>query len=171
MNGTFSERLAELRDRTGYHEGNLRGQVVVDQVYAHYQHEHLEFRHPRGGIAKYLEVPLLMNATRYFLQIARGWLDDGGRHAMQDAMEDLAEDGGVAKYAPVEFDDLRRSGHPSVYVGERLVYDRAPRQHRLSREELRIKARLRKLPPEIIGYIWWHVMHHQEPPRHLGGRG
>jgi hypothetical protein len=170
MNGTFTERLDELRASTGCREGPLKGAVTVDQVYAHYQHEHAEFRHPRGGMAFYLTVPLLSSMWRYFSEIARDYLRDGGHEAMERSMEDLAEDGGVATHAPVEFDDLRRSGHPQVWVGERLIYDRAPRQHRLSEEELRIKARLRKLPPEIIGWIWWHVMHHQHPPPHLGGR-
>ena len=167
--GTFHERIAELRARTGCDEGFLTGEVIVDQVYAHYQHEHLEFRHPRGGIAKYLEVPLMLNFPRYFADVARGYLDDGGHRAMEHSMEDLAENGGVAVFAPVEFDDLRRSGHPRVWLGIRMIYDRQPRQHRLTEEELRIKNRLRKLPPEIIGYIWWHVMHHQEPPPHLRG--
>jgi hypothetical protein len=170
MSRTFFAGLDELRARTDTDEGNLHGAVTVDQVYAHYQHEHLEFRHPRGGMAKYLEQPLLVNAYRYFGEIAKTFLEDGGKEGMKRAMEDLAEDGGVATHAPVEFDDLRRSGHPQVWVGERLVYDRQPRQHRLSREELRIKSRLRKLPPEIIGYIWWHVMHNQKPPPHLRGR-
>jgi hypothetical protein len=167
--GTFSERLGELRARTGCAEGVLHGEVIVDQVYAHYQHEHLEFRHPRGGMAKYLETPLLLNFPRYLFEIARQYLDDGGHRAMENSMEDLAEAGGVATFAPVEFDDLRRSGHPRVWVGARLLFDREPRQHRLTEQELRIKARLRKLPPEIIGWIWWHVMHHQKPPPHLGG--
>lgn len=167
---TISEGLDELRARTSCREGVLEGSVAVNQVYAHYQHEHMEFRHPRGGMAKYLEVPLLMNGTRYIADVARSYLEDGGRLAMEHSMEHLAEDGGVATHAPVEFDDLRRSGHPKVKVGERTVYDREPRQHRLSEEELRIKARLRKLPPEIIGWIWWHVMHNQHPPPHLGGR-
>lgn len=170
MISTFAERIEELRTRVGSDEGHLEGSVSVNQVYAHYQHEHMEFHHPRGGMAKYLEIPLLENASRYVFEIARGWLDDGGREAMKRSMEDLAEDGGVATHAPVEFDDLRRSGHPMVKVGERTIYDREPRQHRLTESELRIKARLRKLPPEIIGYIWWHVMHHQHPPPHLGGR-
>ena len=57
-------------------------------------------------------------------------------------MEDLAEDGGVASHAPVEFGDLRDSGHPSVTEDGRTVYDREPRQGRLSPEELKAKYRL-----------------------------
>jgi hypothetical protein len=164
---TFSARIAELRRMTGAPH-TLRGQVTVDQIYAHYQHEHLEFRHPRGGHALYLQSPLYEHFSGYLGSYAREVLDDGGQRAMQRSMDHLSDR--VEVEAPVEFADLRRSGHPEVYSGERQVYDRQPKQHRLTEGELRIKARLRHLPPELIGWIWWHVMHKQEPPPHLGGR-
>jgi hypothetical protein len=146
----------------------LRGQVTVDQVYAHYQHEHLEFRHPRGGRALYLQAPLYEHYEGYLADYARDVLDDGGQHAMERSVEHLSDQ--VELLAPREFGDLMRSGHPEVYSGERRVYDNPPGQHRLTEAELKMKARLRHLPPELIGYIWWKVMHHQEPPPHLGGR-
>jgi hypothetical protein len=170
MTERFMARMDELRARTGCREGRLSGSVTVNQVYAHYQHEHLEFRHPRGGQAKYLEAPLMASVFTIFQDVAREYTDDGGERAMARQMELLAEEQGVSVFAPVEFEDLRRSGHPKVERGGRVLYDRQPRQHRLSADELRVKARLRKLPPEIIGWIWWHVMHHQKPPPHLGGR-
>ena len=164
---TFSERMRELRRMTGAPE-HLRGQVTVDQIYAHYQHEHLEFRHPRGGRALYLQVPLFDHFGDYLADYARTVLDNGGQEAMQHSMERLSDE--VEIHAPREFGDLLRSGHPEVRQGERTVYNRQPKQHRLSERELRIKARLRHLPPELIGWIWWHVMHKQEPPPHLRGR-
>jgi hypothetical protein len=168
--GTCTRRLADLRDQTGSHEGSLTGEVIVDQVYAHYQHERLDLRHPRGGGALYLTLPLLLHRGRYLDRYARTVLDNGGQDAIKDAVEDLAGTGGVETYAPWEFYDLRRSGHPVVRQGLRVIYDRPPHQHRLSPDELRAKARLRKLPPALIGWIWWHVMHKQEPPPQLGGR-
>jgi hypothetical protein len=170
MSTLIHDRLEELRKSTGCDQGTLHGQVKVDQVYAHYQHERLDLHHPRGGQARYLIEPLYAGTSRWMAEIAGSYLEDGGQRAMRGWMEDLAEDGGVATHAPHEFDDLRRSGHPTVKLGNRTIYDRAPRQHRLTEQELRIKARLRKLPPEIIGFIWWHVMHNQKPPPHLGGR-
>jgi hypothetical protein len=164
---TFSERIAELRRMTGAPE-RLRGMVTVDQVYAHYQHEHLEFRHPRGGRALYLQAPFYEHYAGYLGDYARDVLNDGGHDAMKHSMEHLSDQ--VEVEAPREFGDLLRSGHPQVQQGERDVYDRPPKQHRLTEAELRTKARLRHLPPELIGWIWWHVMHKQEPPRHLGGR-
>jgi hypothetical protein len=109
------------------------------------------------------------NYSHYLQRYADQLLEDGGEHAIVEAVEDLAEDGGVATRAPVEFDDLRRSGHPMVDSDGVQIYDRAPRQHRLSEEELKIKARLRVLPPALIGWIWWHEMHRQEAPPHLRG--
>lgn len=61
---------------------------------------------------------------------------------MEEAVEDLAEDGGVATHAPVEYSDLRDSGHPSVTEDGVTVFDREPRQHRLSEDELKAKYRL-----------------------------
>jgi hypothetical protein len=52
-------------------------------------------------------------------------------------MEDLAEDGGVATKAPVLYSNLRASGHPIVTDDGVVIYDRPPRQHRLTEEELK----------------------------------
>ena len=170
MESTYKERMAELRKLTGSGKGFLEGSVTVDQVYAHYQHEHLEFRHPRGGEAMYLTRPLMESYARYLQRYADTVLRDGGKDAMKDAVEDLSDQ--VEVRAPVEFADLRRSGHPQVKLGGDTIHDRAPRVHRLSEAELRAKARLRKLPPEILGWIWWHVMGHTEPPpRHSRWEG
>lgn len=162
MKSTYRERLEELRRMTGCNEGDLEGTVTVDQVYAHYQHEHLEFHHPRGGEALYLQRPLMESFRLYLTDYARTVLKDGGHPAMARSMEHLSDM--VEIRAPVEFADLRRSGHPQVTLGGRVVYDRQPKVHRLTEEELRMKNRLRQLPPEILGYIWWHVMHHTKPP-------
>lgn len=167
MSGTFSARLAELRHRTGCDQGWLRGSVTVDQVYAHYQHERLDLRHPRGGHARYLAVPLETRFRTYLKNISGGYLDDGGREAMIRSMEDLSLQ--VMWHAPVEYSDMRRSGHPQVHLGARQVYDRDPDQHRLSPAELKAKSRLgyMALPDRLKGWIWWHVQNHLfPPPRH-----
>jgi hypothetical protein len=145
--------------------------VTVDQVYAHYQllqHERLDLHHPRGGHARYLAVPLETRFPLYLRWVAGGFLDDGGREGMIRAMEDLSDQ--VEWHAPVEFWDLRRSGHPEVKLGEHTVYDRPPIVHRLSPAELKAKSRIRylTLPDRLKGWIWWHLQHHHyPPPRHL----
>jgi hypothetical protein len=77
------------------------------------------------------------NYRGYLQSYADRLLDDGGEQAMVDAMEDLAEDGGVAVRAPVLYANLRASGHPTVTSDGETVYDREPRQHRLTEEELK----------------------------------
>lgn len=168
MSTTFFERTAELRRQVGA-PGLAVGSVIVDQVYAHYQHEHLEFRHPRGGEAKFLERPLFDHYRGYFQNYAWSVLQDGGLKGLKTSVEHLSDQ--VELHSPREFGDLMRSGHPSVRLGTRgIVYDREPKVRRLTEAELRMKNRLRKLPPEIIGYIWWKVMRHTEPPPHLRRR-
>jgi hypothetical protein len=131
----FFERIDALAEMVGH--GELTGMVEVSQIYAFAQHEHLEYRHPRGGQALYLQEPLMSNYSRYLEDYARTVMEDGGEPAFIAAMEDLAEDGGVATRAPVLYSNLRASGHPSVTSDGETVYDREPRQHRLSEEELR----------------------------------
>jgi hypothetical protein len=138
MTGTFAEQLGKLRELTGA-PGRIEAQVVVDQVYAHYQHEHVEFRHPVGGQAKYLEAPLMASYRDYLEDYARTVLSDGGHDAVKRSVEHLSDQ--VELLAPVEWADLRRSGHPSVSQAGRLLYDRPPKQARLTEEELRAKSR------------------------------
>jgi len=101
------------------------------------QHEGLDFAHPRGGQALYLSQPLLDNHPHYLQSYADKLLEDGGESAIIASMEDLAEEGGIATHAPVLYSNLRASGHPMVTSDNVTIYDRPPRQHRLSEEELR----------------------------------
>ena len=140
MASTFGDRIDELKAMVG--TGDLTGKVVVDQRYAAVQHNSLDFRHPRGGQALYLSQPLLDNHSRYLQAYADRLLEDGGEPSLAECMEDLAEDGGVATRAPVLYSNLRASGHPSVTSDGVTVYDRPPRQHRLSEEELKALYRL-----------------------------
>lgn len=130
--------MAELRERVGH--GDCEGSVEVNQVYAHYQHEGVELNHPRGGGAKFLEGPLYDHTSRYLQTIADRVLDEGVARPMIDAMEHLSDQ--VLEHSPVEFGDLRDSGHPVVVDGGDVVYDRAPVAHRLSKEELAAKSEL-----------------------------
>lgn len=145
--GTFDARMAELSEKVG--DGKVRGGVEVDQVYAQYQHEGLDLRHPRGGQAKYLEQPLYGNHRGYLQDIASRVLREGPVRPMSEAMEDLS--GQVAEHAPVEFWDLRMSGHPTVARGGAVVYDRPPMQARLTPAQLRAKNQLRALRDSAWG--------------------
>lgn len=109
---------------------------------AHYQHEGLEFKHPHGGQAKYLEAPLFEHAEDYVRRLAKNAVTDDGsdlHQAMIDNVEDLAHE--VQKLAPVEWGDLRNSAHPVVHDRVTVVYDRPPHMRRLTEHELDLKHR------------------------------
>ena len=212
--GDFAQRMELLSRQVG--NGFCVGKVIVDQVYAKYQHEDLALRHPRGGTAKYLTIPLFRNRWAYLQEVAKTCLDDGGVRGMAIAMEHLAggvshsttairgegggalgglkrlssaggfpvvgESGpaggwGVAAFAPRLFGHLRESGHPLVYspsatvMGEGVPrYDRPPVSPRLSEAQLRAEGRTIPYPDRLIGYIWWHIMGHRQPPPGAGWR-
>jgi hypothetical protein len=137
VTGTFTTRVSELRRQVGSEPVTAR--VVVDQRYAHFQSERMDLHHPRGGGAKFLERPLFGHYRDYLRDFARTVLHDGGTEAMKRSAEHLSDQ--VEVTAPREWGDLHKSGHPSVTVGERLVYDRAPKVQRLSELELKAKSR------------------------------
>lgn len=154
MSSTFFDRIDELADRVG--RGHLVGKIEVDQVYAHYQHEGLDLRHPRGGQAKYLEEPVIGQSEAHMRTLAKHVLDpEGPRLGMQDVVEGISRD--VLDKAPREFEDLRNSAHPSVDDDGHVVYDRPPLVHRLTDEELKEKSRLRSLGHH--GYPLEHPQH------------
>lgn len=138
MSGTFSERIAELRHLVGDGQ-RLQGSVTVDQRYAKYQHERVELHHPRGGGAFYLQKPLMDGYRNYLDDYAKTVLRDGGQPAMKRSMEHLSDQ--VELTAPREWGDLLKSGAPKVTLGERTVYDRAPKAARLTAQELKTKSR------------------------------
>lgn len=137
--GQFAERMAELGERVG--DGKLTGSVVVDQVYAQYQHERLDLQHPQGGKAKYLYDPLVDNHPTYLQNIANDVLDSGPEEPMKRAMSNLSAE--VFLNAPTELGDLRRSGSPRVYDGQALVSMTPPIQRRLTPSEMKAKLALR----------------------------
>jgi hypothetical protein len=156
MPGTAAPRLRELLHDTDAGHGLLRGSVTIDQVYAHYQHERLDLRHPRGGGPKYLERPLFDHYRVWVENIARSYYEDGGKRAMRYAMEDLSDR--AEALAPWEFGDLIHSGSPKVERGAHVIYERPPKRHRLTEAELRQKSRWRwpGLPSALKGWIYWH---------------
>lgn len=137
----FDERMAELSDDVGH--GTLTGVVEVDQVYARYQHEGLDLRHPEGGQAKYLEAPLYADHRDMLQKLANAVLTRPLGDAMAENTEHLSNR--VYELAPLEFGDLKASGHPKVLDQGSVVYDRPPNIHRLTPIELRAKAELRAL--------------------------
>lgn len=153
MPGTFDQRMAELEAMTP--KESVRATVEVDQVYAHYQHEGISYDHNpttpsgtlqyrNGGGAKYLERPWLEAAEHDMKRWADGLLRE---HGLFDASTGIADEGVrmVDENAPVEFGDLRESGHATVAVDGVVRYDVPPRVPRLSEDELKAKGDLRRV--------------------------
>ena len=100
--GDFGARIDVLAEQVG---GSFCvGKVIVDQIYALYQHEDLSLRHTHGGQAKYLYTPLFLNRWAYLQQVADTCLNDGGKRGMAIAVEHLA--GGVSHSASVVRGDV-----------------------------------------------------------------
>jgi hypothetical protein len=138
--GTWRQRLDKLARNVG--SGALVGQFVVDQRYAAYQHVHKELRHPRGGGPDYVSVPLAARHREWYRGIAAGLLDGSASAQMADAMGDL--DGQVRILAPLDENDLRRSGSYTVTDDGAVVIQRPPDVPRLTDAQLRAKAARRR---------------------------
>lgn len=157
MTSSFFARLDDLEQQV---PEAIEGKVEVDQVYAHYQHEGVEFRHPRGGQPFYLKIPMVDFAEEHTRRLAKTLIEPGGaKEGMQDVVEEVSR--GVHELAPREFDDLRNSAHPTVSVDGVVTYDRPPLIPRLTEEELREKDRLRRAG---------HVRYPLDHPQHIANR-
>ena len=144
MPGDFTSRVDEFLAKMP--KKKVSGRVVVDQVYAHYQHEGVDLHHPDGGEPFYLREPLFAKADDYLKNLRDAAITEDGpdlERAMQENVEDLSLE--VYHRAPLEFGDLKGSGHPIVEKDGETVYDRPPNVPRLDPDELKIKARLRYL--------------------------
>jgi hypothetical protein len=141
--GAFVANIEALAKRV---EGRWRGAVEVNQVYAHYQHAHPEFKHPRGGQAFYLQAPLYRYYRLYYRTIAQHAITSEGtdlKGGFAQVTEHLSKQ--VYIHAPREFEHLRNSGHPYVTRDGVKVYNRQPLVKRLSERELRENGHLRYL--------------------------
>jgi hypothetical protein len=146
---TFAEGVEELILWTG--TDLTIGHVVVDQVYAHSQHEDISlvvlphkvetipFVHRHGGGAGYLRDPLYANLVKYMEELALGVLPNplgDTNEAMFRCMQDLAGDGGVRTHAP-RFDGiLMNSGH--AFVTDEfgaVIHDKPPLAPRMTTPE------------------------------------
>ena len=137
-----SEGLQNLIDATG--GPKVKGTVVVDQVYAQNQHETLYFKHPRGGMAKFLEKPLYAGIA-YRMQDLAGDLLDTSRETWHWFHEDLVKPliGDVRENAPLEFGDLKQSASATTKEGATVRAHEPAMQKRLSEAELDAKDYMR----------------------------
>lgn len=140
----FDARMSHLIDSCGV--GVLTADVVVDQVYAKYQELRDDLRIHVAGRHHYTRDALFENLDAIMGMFADALVTVDGsdvRGAAERVAEKLAA--GVYEMAPLEFGDLKASGHPTATDDGATYYDRPPMVHRLTREELRIKGDLRRL--------------------------
>lgn len=135
--GTFNERILELQRRVG--QGKITAEVRVDQIYAQYQHQRLDLRHPRGGGPMYLTNAIMANQAKYYKQIADVVLNKPLVPVVIRIANNLSRES--QKRTPIFLADLRKSHQPIVKESGRVVY-RGPARRRLNKTELRAKARL-----------------------------
>lgn len=136
-----SDGIRELMDMTT--GPTVKATVVVDQPYAQDQHETLFYRHPRGGQAKYLETPLFMNHKQWIQDFANGLLRRGSDAASGWGGVGRSLRDSVAKFAPMEFGDLRQSAALTVTEGSRMIINEPAKQDRLSDAEIDAKDYMR----------------------------
>lgn len=131
-----SQGIRLLRQRTG--GARVKARVVVDQVYAKFQHESLDLRHPNGGRAKYLEGPLFEGYPASMAEFAEGLLrveeETAGRRWASTGRSLVR---GVRENAPDEYGALRRSAALTVTEGRSVIVEEPAEVHRLSEAELR----------------------------------
>jgi len=131
--GDFQARTDELARKVGH--GDLKGRVEVDQIYARFQHERADLRHPHGGGPFYLRKSMIEHGQQHLMTVGAAILEHGGVPAMADAMDEVV--GLLPRYTPVEFGYLRDSGHAQVFDNGSLAYDLPPIVPRLSEEQLK----------------------------------
>jgi hypothetical protein len=126
------EGLERLARAVG--SGELSAVCTVDQPYAQRQHEELEWSHPRGGQAKYLESPLFANYSELMRIIASSLITASGSDivgGMSRAAEEMSQ--WVEDYAPRLDHILMYSGHPQVHDNSAVVYNRPPKIARVEK--------------------------------------
>lgn len=142
-----SDGIRDLLDRTG--GPKVKATVVVDQPYAQDQHETLYYKHPSGGQAKYLEEPMYAEHPKWIQEFANGLLNSKESAARGWGGVGRALKGVVAKKAPIDFGDLRKSAGLTVKEGAEVVITEPPIQPRLTEAELDAKDYMRHMG---VGY-------------------
>lgn len=142
--GSFFDRIDGLDEMVG--DGDLVGDVHVDQVYAFNQHEGYWVSGPNagrtlnnGGHLHYLSGPLFAHVDQYYREIADRLLDEGPVEPMIDNVKNLVTN--VLINAPVRFDNLRRSAAGTVTDNADVVWHQPAEVPRLTAAELAAERR------------------------------
>lgn len=134
MAGSFQERARYLEEQVG--DGDLEMGAIVHQPYAAAVHNRFYYRHPRGGMAGYLEAPFTAFRGEMLARLAANAVVPQGSRLKQ-AAEEVADmfTEFVRDYAPIEFRFLKES--TNVYVkddGVTVYYKKQTRPYRYDKE-------------------------------------
>lgn len=123
--GSFDARIARLASAVG--DGDLVMGGVVMQPYAAAEHNRPQYKHPRGGVAKFIEIPFIRMRDEMIERLAALAITPGGSQLRQAARENAdAFDTMTQRFAPLEFNILRNSTLCYVTDNGSLVYSSGP---------------------------------------------
>jgi hypothetical protein len=136
MADTFQRRTRDLIRKVG--DGDITSNIRIDQVYAQVQHDAVEFKHPRGGQAFFLSMPLLKNHPKYLQVLAEGMF----RHRTMDLMVDvvLQYHNDVLPKIPLFEGTLRNSMELTVDDAGTQVFKDGPVAKRLTKKARKAKT-------------------------------
>ena len=123
MVDNFKERITYLISAVG--DGTLSMGTVVQQPYAGAEHNRLYYKHPKGGVAKWLEGTLVIARQEYMMLLALAAVTPEGSELKPAAIRISELMSGITRrYAPVMTGLLRESADSFVYDAGALIYFR-----------------------------------------------
>jgi hypothetical protein len=136
--GTFMARTDILLQNPG--GGKLVGHIVIDQVYARYQHERAYLKHPHGGGSKFLTRALVDEGPRGLQSLATATLRGDQNIVMSRVTERIVAR--AVRLEPKDMGDLAKSATVTTIDRGRIVYRRRG-EGRLTDKQIEAKRRRR----------------------------
>lgn len=143
MPGTFGARIGVLRRQVPH---QVSATIGVDQVYAKYQLLRDDLRHPRGGIAHYLDTALRGTSREPYSRAAPLLLAGGAVGGFTQGSIAIAQSS--ERLTPIDTYLLRGSTSVTVTSDGRVVGYRPPTYPRLSREALKAWRKVHAQPAQ-----------------------
>lgn len=144
MTGTFHARIAVLRRTVGV--GHVTATIAVDQVYAKYQLLRDDLKHPRGGIAHYLDTALSTNRSQPYAEAAKTLLFGGPDIGFTNGSIRIAQTS--EQLTPIDTYLLRGSTSVTITHDGRMVAYRPPAHPRLGKEALKAWRKIHAEPAQ-----------------------
>lgn len=119
----FTERITHLMFEVG--DGTLVMGSIVQQPYAGAEHNRLYYKHPRGGVAKWLTLGLESEREHYMRTLAFSAVTPDGSNLKLAAIDVSERMAGITRrYAPVMTGLLRDSADSYVVDAGAMIYYR-----------------------------------------------